>query len=233
MKLIVGLGNPGRKYQRTRHNAGFNVMDKLADGWNVQMKKSAMFSSMLGTYVSRTHRTHGTRTCGHHAHSDTLTHTSHRSRRVSTPLNASTILISKPLTYMNLSGVAVEKIIRMYKIGLSEILIVYDDTALPLGKLRLKPGGSSGGHNGLESIIMALGSGEFPRLRLGIGPVPANTDPKEFVLSEFSEMEKEAVGMMTVGAADAIEEILRVGLARAMETINPADARVVTRSHCE
>lgn len=156
--LIIGLGNPGKQYEKTRHNAGFMVIDKL------------MSELRITNYEKNNPR----------------------------------VILAKPQTYMNESGQAVAKIARFYKIPLERIWIVYDDIDLPLGTLRIRKSGSSGGHNGAQSIIEALGSNKFPRFRLGIGPVPSGVDPADFVLSPFTKEEQKTTDEMIQRAASAI-----------------------------
>lgn len=174
--LIVGLGNPGKKYEKTRHNIGFMVIDALLHETRI-MKHEARkkFDSEIIEIKNNPYLK-----------------------------NSGRVILAKPQTYMNESGRAVAAIVRFYKIPLERIWIAYDDIDLPLGTLRIRKNGSSGGHNGVQSIIDALGSNEFPRARLGIGPVPPGIDPADFVLSPFSEDEQKTAGEMISRAADAI-----------------------------
>src|SRR6059058_4771261 len=133
--LIVGLGNPGAEYAKTRHNAGFLLVERLAENWKANWGLERKFNARL----TRAERTFGR------------------------------VWLCEPQTYMNSSGEAVAAVVDFYQIGLSRLLVVVDDADLPLGQLRLRPGGSSGGHHGLESIEQHLGSGNFARLRIGIG----------------------------------------------------------------
>ena len=148
MKLVVGLGNPGSAYERTRHNVGFRVLDKLAAKfgwkWSERRARAILASGTLG--------------------------------------NEKVILI-KPLTFMNLSGEAVGELVRWYKVPLQDILVIYDDLDLPVGKVRLRAKGSHGGHNGLDNIIRHIHTNQFPRLRVGIGrPVNHRMETINYVL---------------------------------------------------
>lgn len=127
------------------------------------------------------------------------------------------VTLAKPLLFMNMSGVA---LVRRGKADAANLLVVCDDMSLPLGQLRFRTGGGSGGHKGLESIIAELGTERFPRLRLGIGDSPTGTDWIDYVLSDFEEHERDAVSGMIAGAAEAIETALRGGLEAAMTRYN-------------
>lgn len=183
LKLIVGLGNPGRDYSGTRHNVGFEVLDVLAKRFHTRIAKRMGRAQIA---------------------------------RVNTP--AGEITLMKPQTFMNLSGDAVAHIARREKIDPSEILVIYDDMALPVGKIRIRPQGSAGGHNGMKSIIGRLGTDEFPRLRLGIGS--ARHEAIDHVLSRFRSQEKLAIHEAILRAADAVEMILTEGLEPAMNKFN-------------
>ncbi|NPA90182.1 MAG: aminoacyl-tRNA hydrolase [Chloroflexi bacterium] len=185
MKIIFGLGNPGRKYERTRHNIGFQVLDILAERWG------------------RTFAPH-----------------KFRALAAQTRIGDEPVLLVKPLTYMNLSGEAVGPIVRFYKVPLEHILVVYDDMDLPLGTLRLRAKGGSGGHKGIRSIIQHLHSEAFPRLRVGIGRPPGRMDPADFVLSPFTPEEEETMALVREKAADAVELWLREGTEKAMNRVN-------------
>jgi len=134
MKLVVGLGNPGRGYANNRHNLGFMCVNHFARMHNI------WFDKKQG-----------------------------KARIGSGKIADNEVVIARPQTYMNQSGEAVSQLVKKFKIGLDDLLVIHDDLDLPLGKLRLRPGGSSGGHKGIESIITKLGSQDFPRLRVGIG----------------------------------------------------------------
>ncbi|MFN3967001.1 MAG: aminoacyl-tRNA hydrolase [Endomicrobiia bacterium] len=129
-------------------------------------------------------------------------------------------VLIKPHTFVNLSGIATSSAVSKYSISIQNLLVVCDDFSLLLGKLKLKLKGSSGGHKGLESIIKELGTEEFPRLRLGIGPVPEGVDPKEFVLSKFESSEEKIVEEMIEKAVQSIEKIIEIGIEKTMEFVN-------------
>ncbi|MEW6730886.1 MAG: aminoacyl-tRNA hydrolase [Acidobacteriota bacterium] len=186
MKLIVGLGNPGRKYQQTRHNLGFLLIDRLA--------------THAGATAAREE-------C--------------QALVQKVPLADSPYLLAKPLTYMNLSGQAVSALVARYSVNVTnELLIVSDDVALPIGRLRLRAQGSAGGHNGLKSIIAELGTQQFPRLRLGIQPEQQIEDLANFVLTKFAASERDIVEAMLTRAEEAINIWLAEGSERASAFAN-------------
>lgn len=180
--LIVGLGNPGAEYAATRHNAGFLLLDTLAQRDRLTWKRERQWSALL----SKTER------------SDWLL---------------------KPLTFMNLSGDCVQPVAQFYKIPAERILVVYDDLALPLGKLRLRNSGSAGGHNGMRSIIGRLKTDQFPRLRIGIGQGPHGT-MVDHVLGRFQPEEETLLNEVLQRGSDAVECILREGMETAMNRFN-------------
>ncbi len=185
MKIVVGLGNPGREYEETRHNVGWMVLDRIADraGWSGKAK------ARDAAAVAR----------GRHGDLD--------------------LALVKPTTYMNLSGLAVRKVLARERAPLDDMLVVVDDFALPLGRLRLREDGSAGGHNGLRSIISEMGTQGFARLRVGIGdPGPGARD---HVLSRFSESERSELDQVLDAAAEAVEDWAREGTSRAANRWNP------------
>ncbi len=184
MRLIIGLGNPGREYQGTRHNVGFLVLDELA--------------RRLGASGDRR---------------------AHRAVLTDVVVGGQKVLLAKPQTYMNLSGQSVAEIVRYYKIETGELLVVYDDLDLAFGRIRIRPGGSGGGHNGVRSLIQALGTQEIPRLRVGIGR-PSGGRAIGHVLSRWTSEEREALGRVVGDATDAVESILEKGLLGAMNEFN-------------
>jgi len=183
--LIVGLGNPGKKYVNTRHNAGFLAINRFAKEVNATFKK-------LGNH----------------------------SRIAHTSVEHIPVILLKPQLYMNNSGISVANVINYYKIDLSRVLIILDDFNLPLGKIRLRPQGSAGGHNGLKSIIEHLKTQNFARLRLGIGNEDNRLGMTDFVLSEFSKAEWPAVEEMIATAVDATKTFITRGLDIAMTRYN-------------
>ena len=184
--LIVGLGNPGEKYERTRHNVGFLVVDALAERLGVPVQKLK-----------------------------------HRALTNTVRLAGQKALLLKPVTFMNLSGEAVGDAARFYKLPPERVLVISDDTALPLGKLRLRKGGSAGGHNGLKSIIQHLGTDQFPRLRLGVGEKPhPDYDMADWVLGRLQGEDWKAMEAAVDRAADAVEHVLAHGVDAAMNRFN-------------
>jgi len=201
VRLIVGLGNPGKQYEHTRHNLGFRVVDVLSNRWGVELTRHKCFSLIGEKKLSLI-------SCG-----KTVKRTSNA---VSRSFSSQTIVLAKPLTFVNGSGEAVKALSDWLKIGKEEILVICDDFHLQKGKLRLKKSGSSGGHKGLESIIESLSSEEFPRLRLGIGRSEEGLEPAEYVLQKFSEQEETLVDEMIGRACQAVETIITDGIDAAM-----------------
>ncbi len=185
--LIVGLGNPGKQYAKTRHNVGFMVVDALAENHR------AAFRAGKGDYLI----------------SDTL--------RLE-PASEELVLV-KPLTYMNNSGMAVRHVFDYYKLELEQLLVISDDFQLPFGKLRLRTKGSEGGHNGLRSIISHLGTQDFARLRLGIGET-ASANNADYVLAPFSKTEQEPLAEMIQRASEAVLDFAEHDLQYVMNKYN-------------
>ena len=184
--LLVCLGNPGDKYENTRHNVGFMVADEVAgrQGKPIQKLKFKALTNIL-------------------------------------TVSGEKVLVMKPITYMNLSGEAVRPAVDFYKIPPSRVLVVSDDTALPVGRLRIRVKGSAGGHNGLKSVIQHLGTDQFPRLRVGVGEKPhPDYDLADWVLGKFAGEDKKAIAAAVKRAADAIECILAEGIDRGMGKFN-------------
>jgi len=186
MKLVVGLGNPGRKYAGTRHNVGFDVVDALAERHGLQWE-SAPAEALMAKW-----RSAGT-------------------------------LVVKPLTFMNLSGHAVGDLLRFYKADPSDLLVVVDEAQLELGRLRVRPDGSAGGHNGLKSLIQQLGTDRFARLRIGVGRGDARRDLADHVLATFDRAERPSVDEAIARAADAVELFAADGIAPVMNRFNRKD----------
>jgi peptidyl-tRNA hydrolase, PTH1 family len=132
-------------------------------------------------------------------------------------------VLAKPLTYMNLSGFAVSKLRQFFQVEPADLLVIVDEVALPLGRLRARPRGTAGGHNGLKSVIEQLGTNEFPRLRLGVGRGDGRRDLADYVLSKFDADERETIQAATLRAADAAEMFISEGIARVMNTFNAAN----------
>jgi len=190
LKLVTGLGNPGKEYEKTRHNAGFIVIDSLLETLPGTFEKKDQCSSLFweGRFKGRT------------------------------------LILQKPLTFMNLSGKAVASLCARKQISVQEILLVYDDMDLPLGKIRIRKNGSGGGHNGVQSVIDELGSQDFPRLRVGIGRSDRNNAQIDHVLSGFSPEENEIFEKVRKEAAEALKFILSRDLDSAMNRYNSFDA---------
>ena len=186
MIIIAGLGNPGRKYEKTRHNCGFEALDILADRWRIPVTQEK-FRALCGT--------------GN--------------------IDGTAVLLMKPQTFMNLSGEAVSEAARFYKIPPEHVLVVSDEISLPLGKLRVRPKGSAGGHNGLKSIIASLGSDAFPRIRIGVGAPPhPDYDMADWVLSVFRNQDLEDMLAASDRAAEAVTTYISNGPERAMNRFN-------------
>jgi PTH1 family peptidyl-tRNA hydrolase len=184
MRLIVGLGNPGREYERTRHNAGFMVVDHLASRHGFAPPRTRFRSLFTEGVVL------GVR-CA----------------------------ILKPNTYMNLSGTAVREAVAFYKLDPDDVLVVVDDVALPCGAIRLRSGGSAGGHNGLTDIEKALGTQAYPRLRIGIDP-PGRLRQADYVLGRFSPEQVAALEPAISRACDCIEGWLTTDIDQVMNRYN-------------
>jgi len=183
--LLVGLGNPGDRYERTRHNVGWLVLDRLAE-----RLKARPFESSRTCEVWRASRGGGV------------------------------IDLMKPFTYMNLSGSAIAAWTARHPVDESQLLVVTDDVYLPLGTIRLRAGGSSGGHRGLESIAAALGHERFARLRIGVGAAESAAELREHVLEEFTEAEEKDVREAIDAAADAADCWIHEGIGPAMNRFN-------------
>lgn len=173
MKMIVGLGNPGKQYELTRHNVGFLCLDSAKEKYNLIFKIDSSFNAMVATAI----------------------------------IGGEKCIFVKPQTYMNLSGEAVGKILKYYKINIEDMLVIYDDMDLPLGSLRLREKGSAGGHNGIKSIIAHVGTQEFKRIRVGISS-HANIDAKDYVLGRFSKEEQATLELLKVQVVNAIDEFV-------------------------
>ncbi|MBD3349780.1 MAG: aminoacyl-tRNA hydrolase [Candidatus Eisenbacteria bacterium] len=185
MDLIVGLGNPGREYEGTRHNVGFRVVSRLASRSGIALRAGR------GEFLSGSGRVAGR-----------------------------AIELALPLTYMNMSGLAVRELLSLRGLAASGLLVICDDVNLPLGRIRLRPAGSDGGHNGLSSIIAQLGTEAFPRLRLGVGGAPEDEDLAEYVLGMFEAREEPAVEEMIERAVGAVDLCLARGIDAAMQECN-------------
>ena len=185
VRLIVGLGNPGVRYGRTRHNAGYMVVDELASesqagAWSTQCR-----SLVRPATIAEQH-----------------------------------LLLAKPLTFMNASGGAVQLLLDEYRLDPKELILVLDDLNLPLGRIRIRERGSSGGHKGMKSVIRMLNSDEIIRVRLGIGQVNMPEDKAEYVLSDFPPDKAAELKEMISKASRAVRSIITDGVSQAMSVYN-------------
>ena len=193
MKIIVGLGNPGRGYVHNRHNIGFMCLNHFARTQGIRFDKK-QGKARIGTGE----------------------------------VTGVKVVLARPQTFMNASGEAVSQLVRKFKISLDDLLVIHDDLDLPLGKLRLRQGGGSGGHKGIESIISCLGSQDFIRLRVGIGRPMAtgggneisDADIIDYVLSDFSAQERRIVTKVIPRVSEAIYCLLTEGLTAVMNKYN-------------
>jgi len=191
MKLIVGLGNPGKTYAHNRHNAGFRCLNHFAK-----------------------------------LHSIRFDHRQYRARVGIGKIKGKKLLLAKPGTFVNLSGNPVAGLVYKHNVSLSDLLVIYDDLDLPLGKIRLRQSGSSGGHKGMNSIISAFGSEDFPRIRVGIGRPQSEEQPisedaiVNYVLSDFSPREEAIIKPVIARVSEAIDCFLAQGIVAAMSKFN-------------
>ncbi len=185
MKLIVGLGNPGKKYQGTRHNLGFFVIDRLAQQNHITISRKIR-DARVGEWFR----------------------------------SGETIVLAKPQTFMNRSGVAVKEILAEYRGTADDLVVVYDDLDLPFGRIRIRPYGSAGGHRGILSIQEHLIGAPFCRVRVGVGRPPEGMDAVGYVLEPFSAAEQDTLGETIERAAASLECILTDGVERAMGRFN-------------
>ena len=184
-RVIIGLGNPGERYARTRHNAGFLAVDALAreassGGWEAECQALVCRCMIAGQPV----------------------------------------VVAKPLTFMNLSGQAVDLLLERYPVGIEGIVVALDDLNLPFGRIRIRERGSAGGHRGLESVLRAVGTEELVRVRLGIGEEAWAGDVSDFVLSEFPTNRELELTQMLLRARGALKSILAEGVPKAMSVFN-------------
>lgn len=184
MKLIVGLGNPGAEYERTRHNVGWMVVEAFARKFRIDVSKHEK-NALTGT------------------------------GRVA----GGSVMVAKPLTYMNLSGDSARLLVNAYTESADDLIVVYDDIDLPLGRLRIRPSGSPGTHNGMRSIVQTLGTEKFARLRVGIGAADGGR-LRDYVLDAFAAEEQPAIERAILRAVDALVLFCRGDLKRAMNEFN-------------
>ncbi|MCX5850013.1 MAG: aminoacyl-tRNA hydrolase [Deltaproteobacteria bacterium] len=181
MYLILGLGNPGSRYQYTRHNIGFMVLEKIATQWEVDLKQKSFEALWNRGKISGIN-----------------------------------VLLAIPQTYMNLSGNAARKLLAYFKMDISNLIVIHDDLDLPFGKLRLKTGGGDAGHKGLKSITTCLGSGDFMRVRMGIGKPSDRSRVEDYVLKQFGSEESAMLQQIIQFAAEATTDIVMSGMQQAM-----------------
>ncbi len=183
MYIIVGLGNPGSKYENTRHNMGFKTIDRLAQEFSITVNR-AKFKGLIGEGR----------------------------------IGSEKVILLKPQTYMNLSGQSVREIMDYYKVPEEKLIVIYDDFDLPIGSIRIRKSGGPGTHNGMKSVVGELNSRKFPRVRIGIGSSEGETI--QFVIGKVSKDEQQILTMTTQAAADAVADIVRIGIDNAMNIHN-------------
>jgi PTH1 family peptidyl-tRNA hydrolase len=188
MKLVVGLGNPGPRYEGTRHNVGFAALDLLATRHGLHWDAAPRGVEALAANW-----------------------------------RAGGAIFAKPLTFMNLSGAAVVGLLQFYKIELADLLVIVDEAQLETGRLRIRPEGSAGGHNGLKSMIASLGTSGFPRMRIGVGRGDTRRDLADHVLARFEPEERSVIDDAIGRAADAAELFIGDGVSAAMNKYNRKD----------
>jgi PTH1 family peptidyl-tRNA hydrolase len=189
VKLVVGLGNPGEDYARTRHNVGFLVADGLARARGVVFSTRKFGAEIAEASVGQER-----------------------------------VWIMKPQTYMNHSGEAVGAVLRFWKLGLGELVVVHDDLELDPFRVQVKVGGGHGGHNGLKSLNAHLGGADYVRVRVGVGRPPARMDPADYVLGRFSRSEEKAVEECVAWAVEATRMVVELGAVKAMNQLNRRSA---------
>lgn len=187
MFLIVGLGNPGKEYDGTRHNIGFAAVDYIADKYNIELNR-IKFKGVFGEGF----------------------------------IEGKKVILLKPTTYMNLSGESIREVINFYKISNEEVIVIYDDISLEVGRLRIREKGSHGGHNGIKSIIANLGTDVFPRVKIGVGAPKGNL--VSHVLGKFSEDEIEVLRETIKASSDAVSIIMKADIKEAMNKLNGFNA---------
>ena len=187
MFLIVGLGNPGKEYDGTRHNIGFAAVDYIADKYNIELNR-IKFKGVFGEGF----------------------------------IDGKKVILLKPTTYMNLSGQSIREVINFYKISNEEVIVIYDDISLEVGRLRIREKGSHGGHNGIKSIIANLGTDVFPRVKIGVGAPKGNL--VSHVLGKFSEDEIEILRETIKASSDAVSIMIKSDAKEAMNKLNGFNA---------
>ena len=191
MFLIVGLGNPGKEYEGTRHNIGFEAIDYIADKYNIELNR-IKFKGIFGEGM----------------------------------INGKKVILLKPTTYMNLSGESIREVVNFYKISNEDIIVIYDDISLEVGRLRIREKGSHGGHNGIKSIIANLSSDVFPRVKIGVGGPKG--DLVSHVLGKFSNSEIEVLRESIMATSEAVATILSRDTKEAMNKFNGFKASAIS-----
>ena len=187
MFLIVGLGNPGKEYDGTRHNIGFAAVDYIADKYNIELNR-IKFKGIFGEGL----------------------------------INGKKVILLKPTTYMNLSGESIREVVNFYKISNEEVIVIYDDISLEVGRLRIREKGSHGGHNGIKSIIANLGTDVFPRVKIGVGAPKGNL--VSHVLGKFSDDEVEILRETIKASSDAVSIMISKDTKEAINKLNGFNA---------
>ncbi|MCR5320575.1 MAG: aminoacyl-tRNA hydrolase [Lachnospiraceae bacterium] len=186
MIVIAGLGNPGREYEHTRHNVGFDLIDVLAERYQIGVNESK-FQGLYGKGI----------------------------------IEGEKVILVKPLTYMNLSGICIQEVLHYFKCDpKTELIVISDDISLPEGMIRIRKKGSAGGHNGLKNIIAQVGTDEFARIRIGVGDKPKNGDLVNHVLGHFTKEARAQVEQGLENAADAVALAVRENMDAAMNQFN-------------
>lgn len=183
--VVVGLGNPGKQYEQTKHNVGFLVIDKLAEKYQIPMTKF-QYKAFVGSGTIKNKK----------------------------------VFLVKPQTFMNLSGESVREIVNFYKVPQERFVVIYDDTSLPMGQIRLREKGSHGGHNGIRNIIQLMGTDVFGRIKVGIGEKPNGWDLADYVLAKFEQNDLPLMENGMDKATEAVEWILSRGMQDAMNRMN-------------
>lgn len=195
MYLIVGLGNPEKKYIGTRHNTGFAAIEALCEELGGVKLNETKFN---GVYAKA---------------------------RYMSAAGPEQLILVKPLTYMNLSGNCIAPLANFYKIPPEQVIVISDDINLDVGRMRIRPHGSAGGHNGLKSIIQSLGTDQFPRVRVGVGQKPEYMDLADHVLAKFNKDDAAVMEETYKAVSDAVLDIVDHGIEHAMNRYNPMNCR--------
>jgi len=182
--LVVGLGNPGPRYERTRHNIGQLVVDELAD-----RRREAFRAHRVNARVAETWSRPG----------------------------GARLILAKPNSFMNVSGGPVSGLASYYRVDPDHVVVVHDELDIPFDTIRLKTGGGHGGHNGVRDVAKALGTPDFPRVRVGVGRPPGSKDPADWVLEEFGAADRKSLPILVSDAADAVEQLVEEGLLPAQQ----------------